>query len=143
MLTAVLAGAVGIGTVGAIENAVTFSPVQLVIDNELAAYVRRAVRTPIEVSAETLAVDMIDRIGPGGNFLSEMHTAENFRKELHLSPLFGAQTWQMARSQAGMFDTAPKAAEIARSLWRRPESPVLTDEQIRRIDKIVARATKA
>jgi trimethylamine--corrinoid protein Co-methyltransferase len=36
MLGAVLAGAVGIGTVGHLENAITFSPVQLVIDNEIA-----------------------------------------------------------------------------------------------------------
>ncbi len=142
MLCAVLAGAVGIGTVGAVENAVTFSPVQLVIDNEIASYIRRAVRSPIEVSPETLAVDLIHSVGPGGNFLNEMHTAERFRHELHLSPLFPAQAWDAARANAANFDTVPKATAIARELWREPEAPVLSDDQIREIDKIVARAAK-
>ncbi|MDP2991583.1 MAG: trimethylamine methyltransferase family protein, partial [Kiritimatiellota bacterium] len=41
MLMPVLAGAIGFGTVGHLENALTFSPLQLVIDNEIARYVRR------------------------------------------------------------------------------------------------------
>ena len=49
----VLAGAVGIGTVGHLENAVTFSPLQLVIDNEVSRAVRRTLR-PIEVNDQTL-----------------------------------------------------------------------------------------
>ena len=65
MLLPVLAGAVGIGTVGHLENAVTFSPLQLVIDNELACYVRRAIRTPWVIDDETLATDLIDAVGPG------------------------------------------------------------------------------
>jgi trimethylamine--corrinoid protein Co-methyltransferase len=140
MLCAVLAGAVGLGTVGAIENAVTFSPVQLVIDNELAAYVRRAVRNPLRVDAQTLATDLVHSVGPGGNFLSETHTAEHFRGELHLSPLFAAQTWEAAHAAPGKFDTAPRATEIARQLWRPPEAPVLSEDQVREIDRIVGRA---
>ena len=141
MLCAVLSGATGLGTVGAIENAVTFSPVQLVIDNEMASYVRRAVRSPIEVTPETLAVDLVDQIGPGGNFLNEMHTAERFRDEMHLSPLFPAQTWEAARAHPQAFDTVPRAAAIARELWREPEAPVLSDAQVKAIDAIVRRAT--
>lgn len=140
MLLPVLAGAVAIGTVGAVENAVTFSPVQLVMDNEMAGFVRRSLREPILVSRETLATDLIDRVGPGGNFLAEEHTADNFRQELLLSPLFGAQTWDAAHARPAEFDTLPKAAEMARQLWREPEQPVLSDEQIKAIDQIVERA---
>lgn len=142
MMLAVLAGAVGVGTVGAIENAITFSPIQLAIDNEIASYVRRAVRSPIEVTPETLALDLIDQIGPGGNFLNEMHTAEHFRDEVHLSPLFPAQTWDAAHRQPDMFDTVAKATQMARELWQEPQAPVLSDDQVKAIDAIVARATK-
>lgn len=142
MLLPVLAGAVGIGTVGAIENAVTFSPVQLVIDNEIAGYVRRAIREPIQVDEESLAVDLIHSVGPGGNFLNEMHTAERFRDELLLSPLFPAQAWDSAHAAAGQFDTVPKATQIAQDLWRLPEKPVLTDEQVKAVDEVVARAER-
>jgi trimethylamine---corrinoid protein Co-methyltransferase len=140
MLLTVLAGAVGIGTVGAIENAVTFSPVQLVIDNELAAYVRRAIRCPIEVSPETLAVEVVHQVGPGGSFLSEMHTAEHFRDELLLSPLFPAQAWDTVQQRRAVFDTVDRAAQIARELWHPPDAPVLSDGQIRAVEGVVRRA---
>jgi len=140
MLLAVLAGASGIGTVGGIENAITFSPVQLVIDSEMARFVRRAVTKPFEVSAETLAADVIDRVGPGGHFLNETHTAGHFRDEMLLSPLFATQTWAGAHARPERFDTALRAAEMARALWHEPEAPVLTDDQIREIDKVVRRA---
>jgi len=140
MILAVLAGAVGIGTVGALENAVTFSPVQLVIDNELAAYVRRAIRCPIEVSPETLAVEVVHQVGPGGSFLNETHTAEHFRGELHLSPLFQAQAWDTVQQRRAVFDTAHRAAQIARELWHPPDAPVLSDDQIRAVEAVVHRA---
>ncbi len=140
LLTAVLAGAIGVGTVGHIENAVTFSPVQLVIDNEIASYVRRAIRSPIEITPETLAVDLIHVVGPGGNFLNAMHTAEHFRGELHLSPLFPARAWDSIQRNRAAFDTAERAAQIARELWRPACEPVLTDDQVRALDDVVRRS---
>jgi trimethylamine--corrinoid protein Co-methyltransferase len=119
---------------------VTFSPVQLVIDNEIAAYVRRAIRCPIEVTPETLAVDLVHQVGPGGNFLNEMHTAEHFRDELHLSPLFPAQAWDSVQQRRAAFDTADRAAHIARDLWHPPGEPVLRDDQVRAIDAVVRRS---
>ena len=141
MLLPVLAGAVGIGTVGQIENAVTFSPVQLVIDNEIARCVRRAVR-PIEINEDRLAANLVRAVGPGGNFLGEMHTAAYFRDEMLLSPLFTAQAWDRAHAEPARFDTVPAATETARELWKKPDAPVLSDDQIKAIDKIVERASR-
>jgi trimethylamine--corrinoid protein Co-methyltransferase len=143
MLLPVLAGAVGIGTVGHLENALTFSPLQLVLDNELARYVRRAIREPIRIDAETLATDVIEKVGPGGNFLAERHTAERLRDEIFLSPLFPVQPWARAYSDRGQFDQTEKAREMAKELWKRPETPVLDDDQIRAVDAVVRRATSA
>ena len=142
MLLPVLAGAVAIGTVGAVENAVTFSPVQLAIDNEMAAYVRRAICKPFVVDDSTLATDLIDSVGPGGNFLDEMHTAENFRDEMLLSPMFQAQTWAAAHADPRKFDTTAQAAAIAHKHWHKPEKPVLSDNQLKAIDAVVSRATR-
>ncbi|MCD6123141.1 MAG: trimethylamine methyltransferase family protein, partial [Spirochaetales bacterium] len=44
MFAPVMAGAIGIGTVGHLENAITFSPLQLVIDNEISGYLHRALK---------------------------------------------------------------------------------------------------
>lgn len=140
MLLPVLAGAVGIGTVGHLENAVTFSPIQLVIDNEMARYVRRSLRTPMVVDEQTLATDLVDSVGPGGNYLGESHTAEHFRSELYLTPLFAVRPWAEAHRKPEEFDQTQKARQIASELWRKPEQPVLNDAQIREIDKIVQRS---
>jgi trimethylamine--corrinoid protein Co-methyltransferase len=140
MLLPVLAGAVGIGTVGHLENAVTFSPLQLVIDNELARYVRRAISTPWVVDDQTLATELIHSVGPGGNYLSELHTAEHFREEVFLSPLFAVRPWADAQQRPDEFDQTRKAQQLAAALWREPEAPVVGEEQIREIDLIVKRA---
>ncbi len=140
MLAPVLAGAVGIGTVGCLENAVTFSPVQLVIDDALAGYVRRLVRQPLVVDDQALAIELMDAVAPGGNFLAEPHTAGHFRNELLLSPLFRAAPWASARGQPELFDNVRHAEAIARELWQPPEGYALSDEQVRQIDAVVERA---
>lgn len=140
MLMPVLAGAVGIGTLGHLENALTFSPTQLIIDHELVKFVRRSLRSTIEVNDETLAVDLIDKVGPGGTFLEEDHTAMNFRKELFISPLFSTLPWDQAHNRQNEVDTEPAARELARGLWQKPEATVLNQEQIRAIEQVVQAA---
>ena len=142
MLLTVMAGAVGIGTVGHLENAVTFSPVQLVIDNELVRYVRRALRSPWTVDSQTLAAEVVDAVGPGGHFLAQDHTAAHFRQELFFSRLFPVTRWAEAHDHPDRFDATRQAEALARDLWRRPEAPVLADDQLRAIDALVARAEK-
>ena len=137
----VLAGAVGIGTVGHLENALTFSPQQLVIDNEVVAHLRRCLK-PIEVNDETLALDTIRRVGPEGNYLAEPHTAEHFRDELFLSRLFEGVPWATAHAQdsRGM---EQKAWEIARGIWNERPEPILDADRIAAIDQVAAKAEKA
>jgi trimethylamine---corrinoid protein Co-methyltransferase len=143
MLSAVLAGAVGLGTVGHLENAITFSPVQLVIDGEIARFVRRAVRNPIAVDEETLALDTIKAVGPGGTFLDQDHTAVHFRDELFRSPLFPVQPWPAAHGDPHRYDLVEQARDIAERYWKLPEQPVLSPEKVRDIDAIVARTTRS
>jgi trimethylamine--corrinoid protein Co-methyltransferase len=65
--------------VGYINNGLTMSFEQLVASNEVIGLVRRIIRG-FEISDETLALDLIDEIGPGGEFLTSKHTLENFRR---------------------------------------------------------------
>lgn len=136
----VLAGAVGIGAVGHLENAVTFSPQQLVIDNEVFKYMHRALK-PIQVTDDTLAIDLIRQVGIGGNYLTQMHTAEHFRNELFLSELFETVPWANAHSQdiKGMEN---KALEKAQKVWNSKLEPVIDSHKLNAIDKVVRRATR-
>ena len=65
--------------VGYIEGGMTGSLQQLVLMNEAIGYTKR-IRQGIEVTPETLAVDVIDKVGPGGHFLGEKHTLRHFRE---------------------------------------------------------------
>ena len=47
----------------------------------------RASWKPIEISEETLMVDLIDQIGPGGHFLDTEHTLKHFKDALYSSLL--------------------------------------------------------
>lgn len=140
MLMAVLAGAIGFGTVGHLENAVTFSPLQLVIDNEIARYVRRCIR-PVEVNDETLALDVMAEAGIGGNTVNSEHTALHFREELLLSPFFEAVSWGCGDSlDRDRFERL--AAEKVKKLLAEESAPVLTSEQESAINDIVAEAAR-
>lgn len=57
---------------------------QMIVDDELCSMVNRYLGG-IEVSEQTLALDLIREIGPGGQFLDTEHTARFFRKE-HFLP---------------------------------------------------------
>jgi len=133
-----LCGASGIGTVGQVENFMTFSPVQLVLDAELVRSVRRSL-AGFEVNRDTLALDVIKRVGAEGNFIADPHTADNFREEFWLSDLTECISFDTysGKKVSGM---EALAAEKAREIMSKPLEPVLDDKQIAEIDRIVAHA---
>jgi trimethylamine--corrinoid protein Co-methyltransferase len=52
------------------------------MDNELLGMCERVIRG-IEVTDETLAIDLIEEIGPGGNFIAQAHTIMNMMDEFY------------------------------------------------------------
>jgi trimethylamine--corrinoid protein Co-methyltransferase len=64
----------------------------LVMNDEIIGMARRAMRG-IEVTDATLMLDVIDRVGPGGEFISAKETAKHFRKEIWLPRLMDRQPW--------------------------------------------------
>jgi trimethylamine--corrinoid protein Co-methyltransferase len=139
MLLPVLCGAVGFGTIGHLENAITFSPLQLVMDNEIARYVRRAV-SGFEVTDETVNVDLIERVGIGGHYLYDEDTVARFREVLNLSPFFAVEPW----GSSARLDEArgwQRQAEIrTRELLARETEPPLSPDQEQQVDEIVREA---
>lgn len=49
---------------------------QYIIDDEILGMIHRILRG-IDITEDTLAVDCIDRVGPGGNFVTEEHTLDH------------------------------------------------------------------
>ncbi len=94
-LMAALSGGNLIHDVGYMESGVSSSLQLLVIADEVISQVKRLVRG-IEVNKETLALDVIENVGPGGHFMAEKHTFDNFKKEWWFPEIFNRDrydTW--------------------------------------------------
>jgi len=72
---------------GLIDEARTLSYEEMVIGNEVAGMILRGVEG-VEVTEKTLAKDIIHKVGPGGNFLSQKHTLEHLKKDFFIPEMF-------------------------------------------------------
>lgn len=138
MLFPVLAGSVGIGTMGHLENAVTFSPQQLVIDDEIAGGIRHMLRG-FEVNEETLAVDVVKELGPQGTFFGHPHTLRHLRDVVFPSSLLDRSNWAAAVGQE-VRGIEGRARQRAEELMARETARPLSPEQERAIDEVVTEA---
>ncbi len=93
MLMGALAGADTFGHMGIAGADQGASLEQLIVDNAMAAYVKRILRG-FAVNGETLALEVIKRVGIGGNFVADKHTVTHFRQELWSSEAFDRRDWQ-------------------------------------------------
>jgi trimethylamine--corrinoid protein Co-methyltransferase len=115
---------------GLLEDMSTIAYEQLVIDNEMLGMAMRAVQG-ILVNDDTLAVDVIDQVGPGGHFLLEEHTFRYMRTEhYYLEPVFDRK-WREHWKQAGATSAWDRAKEVARSILRDHQPQPLGTEQDR------------
>lgn len=122
---------------GYLESGKTGSLAQLVICHEIVRWLRRAGR-PIEVNDQTLALDLIDQVGPDGQFLDSDHTLRNFRQRWY-PELFDRgdhSRWQTAGAATLIERAAGRVEEILNT--HRPEP--LPDDVVVQLDAIVRRA---
>ena len=73
-----LAGAEIVTGIGLRETYTLLYPEAIILDDDLYHRARYAL-LEMEVSPETLAVDVIDKVKPGGHFLSQKHTRKHMR----------------------------------------------------------------
>ena len=127
----------GIG--GAWENAASLE--MLVIDNEIYADVFRAIRG-IEVDEDRLAQDVIDAVGPMGNFLAQRHTMKYLRMgEVRNSPLYDKRTMDRAKKEGIRPLQEVARTEVRRILREHEPTPLDRDIQAE-VSEIVREAGK-
>jgi len=69
---------------GSLEPGVaSISYEKIVVDNEICGFVERLLRG-LDVGSETLALETISKVGPGGHYLSEPHTLRLIRNEHYI-----------------------------------------------------------
>jgi trimethylamine--corrinoid protein Co-methyltransferase len=87
-----LSGATLIHDVGFLDCADIGSLESLVMNDEIIAMTRRILHG-IEISDATLMLDLIDQVGPGGEFVSAKETARRCRAEIWQPKLMDRQDW--------------------------------------------------
>ena len=138
LLTETLSGAHIVHDVGYLESGMTASFEQVVICDEIISWIRRFVQG-LEISDETLALDMIDKIGPDGQFLDTTHTTTHFREDWY-PKLFNRQnhdSWQAA----GGTTLRQRAIEKAKRLLAEHTPEPLPDDVVRQLDKVIEKAS--
>ena len=118
-MSAVLAALAGSNFIhhaaGMLENMNMVAPEQFVIDNEILGMAMRVVRG-VEIDDETLALDVIDEVGPGGHYLLSDHTVRHMRSEFYYpSDVIDRQGWETWQ-QDGALDAQERAKIIARDI---------------------------
>jgi trimethylamine--corrinoid protein Co-methyltransferase len=92
ILVALLAGNNLVHDVGYLEAGLTTSPEMIVFSDEVIAMMRRFMGG-ISLDADALALEVVDAVGPGGDFLTERHTLKHFR-ELWQPALFDRRRYE-------------------------------------------------
>jgi trimethylamine--corrinoid protein Co-methyltransferase len=87
-----LSGATLVHDVGFLDCADIGSLDMLVMTDEIIAMARRVMRG-VEISDESLLLDLIDRVGPGGEFMSAKETAKRCRAEIWAPALMDREPW--------------------------------------------------
>jgi len=136
-----LAGANLNGGAGSLACVGTVSLEQLVIDNDLYGHIFRQARG-LKVEEETLALNVITRIGPGKDYLMDEHTLKHFREEFYFSSLanrLSAPAWEAAGSR----DVLERAHQAVQEMLAHPEAQFLSEEQSREVHNLSKRAEEA
>lgn len=109
-------------------NAVSFE--KFIIDDELVGMIK-ARNLPVVVDEETLALDVVDAVGPGGNFLLEAHTSAHCR-DYERATFFNRRRHDVWLSRGG-WDLAAAARDRFRQLVETYEEPELDEVTARQL----------
>ena len=108
---------------------------KLVIDNELCGAAYRLI-DGIRVDEETLAAEIISKVGPGGHFLAEKHTRDHHRKERHMPSDVIDRLSPDAWTKAGAKDATRRAKEKADETLREHTPKPLPKDSEERLETV-------
>jgi trimethylamine--corrinoid protein Co-methyltransferase len=124
---------------GWLEGGLVASFEKMVIDADNLAMVS-AFLTPLDVTPDTLALDSIREVGPGGHFFGCAHTQARFRTAFFAPMVSDWRNYESWR-EAGAPDAYRRAADLVPKLLASYEPPPLDPAIREELDAYVARRT--
>jgi trimethylamine--corrinoid protein Co-methyltransferase len=137
ILWTALSGANLVHDIGYVESGLTCSYEMIVVCDEIISLVRRLM-AGIEITPETLGLDTIDKVGPGGHFLDTDHTQRHFRS-IWYPRVLDRRTYQ-GWVDAGRPEAIKTANEIARETIAAHRPVSLPHDMLATLHAIIAEA---
>jgi trimethylamine--corrinoid protein Co-methyltransferase len=117
---------------GMLESMISVAYEQYVIDDEIIGMSRRVLQG-IDVDPEHLAIEVIDSVGPGGNFMMEEHTLEHMHNEFYegsdITDKLSRSKWEADGSR----NSRERAKDMAKEILDGEEISYLHEEIDRKI----------
>ena len=126
--------------VGYLNSGLLFSLESLLLGNEIISAVNHFMNG-IEVNEVTLALEVIDKVGPEGNFLMEENTREFLKKEGWYPKFLNRKKFQAWEAE-GSKTINQKLEEEAHKIIEEDVDPLISDDEMKEIDKIIAEREK-
>jgi len=124
-----LAGPDIVHDLGYLESGLTYSFAQLAICDEIVGWLRH-LRAPYDTSDAALALDLIDDVGPDGQFLATKHTLQHCR-EHYYPTLFERATYEAWREKDGGTLAERAGDRVDQIIEAAPEpEPLACDEEL-------------
>lgn len=139
-MSVVLGGADLIVGIGLLEDARTLSLEKLVIDDEIINMIRR-IADGIVVDEETIALDVIERVGAGGTFLGQRHTMRHLREEHFMPKLLDRRSYDVWAKDGSKSIEQRAHAKVLEALAAPIPNP-LEPDVVKELDEIIHRAAK-
>lgn len=121
---------------GMFETGLTVSYEQLVLDNEMLGWLFRFI-DGIKVSSDTVAIDLINKVGPKGNFLTEEHTLKYLRSGEHWQPSVSNRDLYEKWKEKGSKSVVENAKIRSKKILQTHQVRKLDSKVRKRIDKII------
>ncbi|MBN1628307.1 MAG: trimethylamine methyltransferase family protein [Thermoleophilia bacterium] len=110
----------------------------LIMQHELIGYVERLMHG-IDFDEETLGLEVIEEVGPGGSFMDQEHTARHFRSELWFPKLLDRQFYD-AWLSGGAKTMAHRCREEKERLLREHQPEPLPEDVDQEIERVLVAA---
>ena len=131
-------GANLIHDIGFMDLGMTGSPAFMTLCDDIIGYVRR-MEKGIPTEEVDMGRDVIESVGPGGNFLAEDHTLDNYSDNIWIPMLYDRHNW--ADWEASGMTTMTQRAETRMRIILDTHTPKpITDDVLAQLDAMVAQA---
>jgi len=117
---------------GMLESMISVAYEQFVIDDEIIGMSCKVLKG-IDIDTDHLALDVIDSIGPGGNFMTSPHTLEHMRDEYFQGNGITDQKSRQKWEKEGSLNTRERAKKIAQKLLDEEKRSYISED----VDKLI------